>query len=59
LLILFSFPPDLGLWRRDSIGGCSIAGDQRWAGAYGMKADFIARSHCSVEVIKMEDIKVK
>ena len=53
------FRADLGLWRRDSIGGCSIAGDQRWAGAYGIKADFIARSHCSVEVIKMEDIKVK
>lgn len=33
-------------------------GDQRWAGAYGIKADFIARSHCSLEFIKSEDIQV-
>jgi hypothetical protein len=33
-------------------------GDERWAGAYGVKADFIARSHCSLEFIKTEDIQV-
>jgi hypothetical protein len=30
----------------------------RWAGAYGVQADFVARSHCSIEVIKTADIKV-
>jgi hypothetical protein len=35
-----------------------VAGDMRWCGAYGIQADFIARSHCSVEIISTEDIKV-
>ncbi len=42
----------------DSIGSCCIVGDKRWAGAYGVVADFIASSHCSVEYISKEDIKV-
>ncbi len=33
-------------------------GDKRWAGAYGVAADFIASSHCSVEFITKEAIKV-
>ena len=32
--------------------------DFRWAGSYGVQVDFIARSHCSVEIIKTEDIMV-
>jgi hypothetical protein len=32
--------------------------DLRWAGSYGVQVDFIARSHCSVEIIKTEDIMV-
>jgi hypothetical protein len=43
---------------RDSFGGGTIVGDLRWAGAYGIQADFVARSHCSIEVIKTADIKV-
>ncbi len=45
--------------RRDSIGGASVVGDYRWAGAFGVQADFVARSHCSVEIIKTEDIMVR
>ncbi len=43
---------------RDSIGSSSIIGDKRWAGCFGVDADFVARGHCSVEFIKIEDIKV-
>jgi hypothetical protein len=32
--------------------------DLRWAGAFGVQADFIARTHCSVEIIKTEEIMV-
>ncbi len=35
-----------------------MVGDRRWAGAYGVQADFVAMSHCSVEYIKTEDIMV-
>ncbi len=48
-----------GFCGSDSIGGCSIVGDKRWAGAYGINADFIASSHCSVEYISKEAIKVQ
>ena len=40
------------------IGGTTVVNDLRWAGSYGVQADFIARSHCSVEIIKTEDIMV-
>jgi hypothetical protein len=43
---------------RDCLGGGTVAGDLRWCGAYGVQADFIARSHCSVEVISTADIQV-
>ncbi len=33
-------------------------GDTRWTGAYGMEADIVARTHCSVELTKTDDIKV-
>ena len=41
----------------DSIGDSAIAGDTRWSGSYGVNVDFIARSHCSVAVVKIEDIQ--
>jgi hypothetical protein len=43
---------------RDSIGDSVIAGDLRWGGMYGVNVDFVARSHCSVAIIKLEDMKV-
>ncbi len=43
---------------RDSIGDCAVAGDTRWAGTFGVNVDFVARSHCSVALITMEDIQV-
>ena len=35
-----------------------MVGDHRWAGTYGVEADLLARSHCSVEIITLEDIQV-
>jgi hypothetical protein len=43
---------------RDSIGDSAISGDFRWAGFLGVNVDFVARSHCSVEYISLEDMKV-
>ena len=44
---------------RDSLGGSAVVEDRRWAGAYGVQADFVAMSHCSVEIIKTEHIMVQ
>jgi hypothetical protein len=30
----------------------------RWAGSYGVEADFIAKSHCSVEFIPIDEVLV-
>ena len=46
------------LFCRDSFGGGTLVGDLRWAGAYGIQADFVALSHCSIEIIKTVDIQV-
>ncbi len=35
-----------------------VVGDPRWAGTFGVAADFVAKTHCSVEVITSEDIEV-
>ncbi len=43
---------------RDCIGDGSVVGDTRWAGSFGVQADFIARTHCSIGIIKLEDIQV-
>ncbi len=43
---------------RDSIGDSTISGDLRWGGTLGVSVDFVARSHCSVEFIPLEDIQV-
>ena len=42
----------------DSLGGGTVAGDLRWTGSYGVRADILARTHCSVDLITTEDIKV-
>ncbi len=42
---------------RDAFGESSVAGDKRWAGSYGVNIDFVARSHCAVEIISVEDIQ--
>jgi hypothetical protein len=44
---------------RDSIGDAAIAGDTRWAGAFGVNVDLVARSHCSVEMIMLEDMQAR
>ena len=44
---------------RDSIGSSSVIGDNRWAGTYGVDADFVAKTHCSVEFIPTEAIRVR
>ncbi len=43
---------------RDPVGDCVVAGDLRWAGTFGVNVDFVARSHCSVALIAIEDIQV-
>ena len=44
-------------YTRDSIGDSAISGDLRWAGSYGVNVDFVARSHCAVEIILLEDMQ--
>jgi hypothetical protein len=31
----------------------------RWSGSFGVNVDFVAQCHCSVEIIPVEDIKVR
>ena len=52
---LISFWHEFG---RDSIGSSSVIGDKRWAGTYGVDADFVAKTHCSVEFISTETVDV-
>jgi hypothetical protein len=40
------------------MGDSSLAGDARWSGSYGVNLDYVARSHCSVEFISIDDIQV-
>uniref|UniRef100_A0A7S0MJ71 Cyclic nucleotide-binding domain-containing protein n=1 Tax=Cryptomonas curvata TaxID=233186 RepID=A0A7S0MJ71_9CRYP len=44
--------------RGDVFGDTSILGDHRWAGAYGIDADFIAGEHCSIARIGNSHIQV-
>mmetsp|Transcript_64592 Transcript_64592/g.173106 ORF Transcript_64592/g.173106 Transcript_64592/m.173106 type:complete len:291 (-) Transcript_64592:254-1126(-) len=44
------------LKRGDVIGDCGILGDRRWAGSYGIVADFIALRHCSLLCVPNGDI---
>ena len=34
-------------------------GDERWAGIYGVSADYIALTHCAVEYISFDEIMVR
>jgi hypothetical protein len=43
---------------RDTIGDSAIIGDDRWAGTFGVKADFVATTHCSVAFISTQEIQV-
>ncbi len=36
-----------------------MLGDERWAGTYGVSADYIALTHCAVEFISLEEIQVR
>ncbi len=40
------------------IGSDVVVGDTRWAGAWGLRADFIAKTTCSVLFVSAEDVKV-
>ena len=42
----------------EPIGSSSVIGDTRWAGDYGVNADYIAVTHCSAEFIPLEEILV-
>ncbi len=42
----------------DTIGDSAIIGDDRWAGTFGVKADFVATTHCSVAFISTQEIQV-
>ena len=44
---------------RDSIGASIVVGDTRWGGTFGVDADFVARTHCSVEMISAKAIFVR
>ena len=35
-----------------------MLGDERWAGIYGVSADYIALTHCAVEYISLDEIMV-
>ncbi len=56
LLVLLLFDTEKS--NRDSIGGSAVVGDRRWAGTFGVEADFVARTHCSVAIIPINAIKV-
>ena len=36
-----------------------MVGDERWAGSYGVDADFVARDNCSVMWADLLDVKVR
>ena len=43
---------------RASIGNNSILGDIRWAGYYGVDADYIASDNCKICSFLASDVKV-
>mmetsp|Transcript_59836 Transcript_59836/g.125045 ORF Transcript_59836/g.125045 Transcript_59836/m.125045 type:complete len:351 (+) Transcript_59836:1933-2985(+) len=43
--------------RGDVFGENAILGDRRWAGAYGVDADFVAGEHCSIARIRTNHIQ--
>ena len=42
----------------DVIGSDVVIGDSRWAGAWGLRADFIAKTTCSVLFVSVGDVMV-
>lgn len=42
-----------------SIGDNSLLGDPRWAGLYGVEADFVAEEHCKICCISAEGVEVR
>ena len=49
---------DFLLGHSAAIGSNSILGDTRWAGYYGVEADFIAADNCKICSFLASDIKV-
>jgi hypothetical protein len=43
---------------RDVIGSDVVIGDTRWAGAWGLRADFIAKTTCSILFVSASDVMV-
>ena len=43
---------------RDVVGDCILVGDKRWAGSWGIDADFSASTACSIMCIRSSDILV-
>jgi hypothetical protein len=43
---------------RDVIGSDVVIGDMRWAGAWGLRADFIAKTTCSILYVSLKDVMV-
>ena len=43
----------------DGFGDLSVLGDQRWAGAFGIHADFIAVDNCFLTCISTTEVLVK
>ena len=43
---------------REGIGDVSVVGDKRWAGGYGISADFVALENSHVAFIETKDILV-
>jgi hypothetical protein len=44
---------------RDGIGDLSVLGDKRWAGGYGIDADFIALENTHVAFVETREIKAR
>ena len=44
---------------RDVVGENSVLGDVRWAGAWGIQADFIAKTPCSIMCIDKQEVLVR
>jgi hypothetical protein len=51
MLVVFCF--------RGTIGANSVLGDKRWAGTYGVDADYWAEDNCRVLYILTSDILVR
>jgi predicted aminopeptidase len=44
---------------RDGIGDLSVLGDRRWAGSYGIDADFIPLENTHVAFVETREIKAR